>query len=634
VIRGRWVLPSALIIMPNLSGAALNGESIVSGQATFFRPDANTTIITQLSDKLIINFDSFSIGLNETVQFVQPSSSSFALNRVTGGSSSSILGQLSANGNIFLVNSAGVFFAPSAKIDVSGIIATTLDIVNQDFLQNNFEFTKVNGSGFGKVINEGEIKVLDGGFVVLAGDYSENSGLIQAKLGTVALASGSRVSLDLSGDGLIQFAVDQASVDALAGVNNLGQITANGGQVIMTAKVANDLASTVVQNSGTISAESIVEHEGNIFLSGSGGDVINTGALSVASLTEANGGSITVQSDSTTLIQENSVLTADSTNGTGGNIKILGERVGLFDQASLAASGATGGGEILIGGDRAGLNANVQNAKRTAITSEVSITADATDSGNGGKVIVWADENTHFEGNISAKGGDNAGDGGFVEVSGKENLFFDGVVDTSSLTGEVGTLLLDPRDIIISNGAAGADDAQVTGDNTSLFGDVDTVTDFTIAEQTLEGLTGTVILQADRDIIFQDLADNNLNLYGGFLVFQAGEDITFNDVNDVVTTAGSSIHFEADSPHAPTLGGDNIGTLSIGSINTGSGGVTLLGQDINLTGGTITGNGITIGEANTAGTDGQNTGAVLDTANQITFNNATGAFPKSRQDIL
>jgi trimeric autotransporter adhesin len=620
VLGARWVIPVTLVTLPQASNAELTGESIISGSAIFSRPDANTTIITQSSDKLIINFDSFSIGSNETVRFIQPSASSIALNRVLGGSASNILGQLSANGSIFLVNAGGIFIAPTAAIDVSSVIATTLDIANQDFLNNTFQFSKVAGSSFGKVISEGEISVADGGYVVLAGDYVENSGIIQAKLGDVALASGNRISLDLSGDGLIQFAVDQAAVDALAGVNNVGQITANGGNVVMTAKVANDLASTVVQNSGIISAESIAEVNGEIFLSGSGGDVINEGQL-VASSTETHGGTVIVQSDSTTLVEGSGSIDVSSVNGTGGQVQVLGERVGLFDQANISASGALGGGEVLIGGDQAGLNPDIQNAKRTAITSEITITADAIQSGNGGKVIVWADENTHFEGNISVKGGQQSGDGGFVEVSGKQNLFFDGTVNTFATNGQQGTLLLDPLDITIVDGAGGANDAELA-DDSILFADGGAVT-FTIAEQTLEAVTGNVILQADNSITVNDLTDNTLDFIGltsgNTIVFQAGGNIFFAGADDTLDTNNADLHIEGSSVHGTT----GTANTSPRSVFSGTGDMTFLGFQIFSDGGTFTGNNINFGAGTTAGAAGNFVGGVAALSENIIISGAT-----------
>ena len=129
----------------------------------------------------------------------------------------------------------------------------------------------------------------------------------------------------------------------------------------------------------------------------------------------------------------------------------------------------SGGGTVLIGGDYQGNNPDVQNASQTVITSEVSIKADATEDGDGGKVIVWSDDATRYYGDISATGGSESGDGGFVEVSGKEKLGFNGTINVTAENGADGSILLDPRDIIITDTTT-TDDGQL-GDSQILFAD-------------------------------------------------------------------------------------------------------------------------------------------------------------------
>ena len=136
---------------------------------------------------------------------------------------------------------------------------------------------------------------------------------------------------------------------------------------------------------------------------------------------------------------------------TGGNVNILGEKVGVI-AGNINASGINGGGNVLIGGDYQGLG-RCPNTLRTFVSSDSTINADAVSNGNGGRVIVWADETTRFKGNITARGGLFSGNGGFVEVSGKQFLDFGGNVNTLAANGNPGLLLLDPTDITIQNGA-------------------------------------------------------------------------------------------------------------------------------------------------------------------------------------
>ncbi|MEW5814562.1 MAG: filamentous hemagglutinin N-terminal domain-containing protein, partial [Spirochaetota bacterium] len=192
---------------------------------------------------------------------------------------------------------------------------------------------------------------------------------------------------------------------------------------------------------GKIQAES-----GDVFLLGEA--VTQSGIIEARH--QNDGGFIRIISSDTTLIS--GILDASSgESGIGGRIQVLGAKVGLTG-AEVNASGDRDGGEVLVGGDYKGQNAEIPNALRTFVGASSTITADARSNGNGGKVVVWADEVARFYGTISAQGGEAAGDGGFVEVSGKEYLAFRGTVNTLAPHGKTGTLLLDPANIAISNG--------------------------------------------------------------------------------------------------------------------------------------------------------------------------------------
>ena len=159
-------------------------------------------------------------------------------------------------------------------------------------------------------------------------------------------------------------------------------------------------------------------------------------------------------------------------------------RGGLLRNSTIEASGQAGGGVVLVGGDFHGENTDIPNSQRTYVGPDAVIRADAIESGDGGKVVIWSDEFTGFYGTVTARAGGLAGNGGFVEVSGKENLVYRGSADLRAAAGNLGTLLLDPRDITIQ--ASGSDDSQLTagvptGELASqiLFG-ATTATDFTV----------------------------------------------------------------------------------------------------------------------------------------------------------
>src|SRR5690554_2093053 len=251
--------------MPGLPGTLWaadlpqNGQ-VIAGNASITLPNGHTLNVEQLSDKAIIDWQSFNIGKGNTVNFEQNNIKSVALNRVTGNDPSAIYGNLNANGKVFLVNQNGVLFAEGANVNVGGLVASTLDIDNQDFLDGNYRF---QGNGNQAVINRGNIHA-DGGAVALLGGHVNNEGIIHANLGSVAMAAGEKITLDFAGDGLINLTIDQGQLDAL--VENHGAIQADGGSVYFTTHAADQVLDSVVNNTGQIRAHTVEQREGKIIL--------------------------------------------------------------------------------------------------------------------------------------------------------------------------------------------------------------------------------------------------------------------------------------------------------------------------------------------------------------------------------
>src|SRR5690554_1797724 len=239
------------------------GGQVMAGQADIQQSTARMDI-TQHSDKAIIHWQGFDIGAQAQVNFAQPSVNSVALNRVNAGNASQIYGQLNANGQVFLLNPNGIVFGQGSQVNVGGLVASTLDMTNQDFLDGTLRFSR--GTATGSVINQGEIQVAEGGLVALLAPQVINEGIIRAQLGNVALASGDKITLDAGANGLIQMAVEPSTLESL--VNNKQLIQADGGQVLMTASAADALAGGIVQNSGTVQAQSLQNQNGRILLLG------------------------------------------------------------------------------------------------------------------------------------------------------------------------------------------------------------------------------------------------------------------------------------------------------------------------------------------------------------------------------
>lgn len=286
VASARFVLKamslSLMLAFGSLVYAAPTDGTVSAGSATITGGPGSTTI-TQSSQNVVINWQSFSIGVGESVQFVQPNSSSVALNRVIGPDPSSILGSLSANGKVFLLNANGILFGQGAQVNVGGLVASTLGLSDSDFMAGRYKFS---GTSQGTVLNQGSINA-DGGYVALLGANVSNEGVISARLGTVALAAGDAITLDVAGDGLLNVTVDQSAVNAL--VQNSGMIQADGGHVLLTAQAAGDLLQGVVNNTGVIRAQTIENHQGTIKLLGN----MQSGTVNVGGTLDAsapNGG--------------------------------------------------------------------------------------------------------------------------------------------------------------------------------------------------------------------------------------------------------------------------------------------------------------------------------------------------------
>jgi filamentous hemagglutinin family protein len=429
--RVRTPRPSRLL-MALLAGCGVQaamalpqGGQVTSGNVTIGAPAGSSLNITQTTDKGIINWQSFNVGSGEKVNFQQPGATSSTLNRVVGSDPTSIFGQITANGQVFLINNSGVLFGPGAQVNAAGLVASTLQLTDSDYLAGNYV---LNGAG-GSVANQG---VLKAGFVALAGSQVSNTGTIVANGGTAALAAGDRVTLNLIGSDLVSMSVDAPTAAAL--VRSGGVVQADGGQVLISAKAADALLGTVVNVDGIVQAHSIGSRNGVITLDGGG-----SGIVTVTGKLDASG---------------------QGAGQTGGTVKVTGHDIALFDHAAVDVSGDAGGGVVRIGGDWHGAGADGDaNASQAFVGENATIAANAITSGKGGNVVVWSDDHTQFHGAIDARGGSGGGDGGDVETSGR-SLNSDGTVDASAAAGKGGkggNWLLDPIDITIQSIGTGTD---------------------------------------------------------------------------------------------------------------------------------------------------------------------------------
>lgn len=293
VVGRRALMLSALAVSLGMTGLAQAGSGPTGGQITtgsgLIQQSGATTTIKQNSQMLSLNWQSFNIASNQTVNFEQPGASSIAINRVLSSTPSEIFGHLNANGQVWLINPNGILFGQSAQVNVGGLVASTLDFDNSSLGSDSRSFS---GSGKGSVINQGMINAANGGYVALIGNQVSNQGVIGAQLGTVALGGGSAATLTFNGNQLVHLQVDQSTLNNLA--ENRQLIVANGGQVIMTAGAKDAVLASVVNNTGVVQAQTVQNHNGTITLLGGmdAGTVNVGGTLDASAPNGGSGGSI------------------------------------------------------------------------------------------------------------------------------------------------------------------------------------------------------------------------------------------------------------------------------------------------------------------------------------------------------
>lgn len=259
----------------NIAQALPQNGTVVSGAAAIDQSHPQKTIINQGTSSAVINWHGFDTTANETIQFNQPNANSTVLNRITSGVPTNFAGSLIANGEVFVVNPAGMVFTGTSQINAASFIATTMDIRNDDFMQGKYHFFFKPG-GYASIVNNGTITVADAGLVALIAPNVVNSqsGIITANLGTVELASGKAYVLDFNQDKLINFDAD--AILKSGSVDNAGKIRAKDGRVFLTASAVGKVLDNIVSMTNIAEADSITEKNGDVVLNGS---VNNTGNI-------------------------------------------------------------------------------------------------------------------------------------------------------------------------------------------------------------------------------------------------------------------------------------------------------------------------------------------------------------------
>ncbi len=512
-LRPVGIFSCGLLLSTSLAYGAPVGGQVSGGSATIAQTGPLTSI-TQNTGRAIIDWQGFDIAAGESVAIAQPSTASILLNRIHDTQPSVINGSLTANGQVILMNPNGMLFGKGSRIDVAGLIATSANIANDDFMTGDVLSFGEAGNPGASIINEGSITIRDAGLAALVAPNVQNDGAIVAALGSVQLAGADTMTVDLYGDGLISFAADNSTATA---VTQSGQVTAS--HILLQAADADHLLTSSVNLSGVTEATDMQIHDdGNVIL---GGDI----------------------------------------TATARDVTVSG---------TVIADGQQGGGNIRLGGDYQG-SGDLATAERTTIVSDADISASATTDGDGGRIIVWADDTTRMDSHIAATASDN-GDGGFIETSGKRILDLGGSADASAPNGAAGEWLLDPTDVTISGGA---------GNDVSAGGTFNGLTpiDATTINQALNGGTSVTITTTSGGGDMGDITLDNATISktGG-----GNATLTLKSDRSIATTGTNSISSSSGKLNLvlwSDTNNDGVGSVDLGdtTISTNGGDVVAAG---------------------------------------------------------
>lgn len=549
------------------------------GTGTLVTPNGNRFDIqggTQAGSNLFHSFQQFGLTLGQTANFLSNPTVQNILGRVTGGDASIINGLIQVTGgnsNLYLMNPAGIVFGAGASLNVpasfTATTATGIGFAGNKWFNtvgnNDYQSLIGNPTTFafdvaqpGSIVNAGNLAVGEGQSLTLLGGSVVNTGQVKAASGTITLAA-------VPGENLVRISQAESllSLEIAPPRDDAGQPLGITPQ---------DLPTLLTGTGGSVETRLSVSATGEVQLTDSGVTIPTQAGTAIAS--------------GTLDVSPVGVQDVAPSPQVGGEVNVLGNQVELLG-ATINASGTHGGGNVRIGGDYQGIG-TVPNALETLVSSDSVISANALNNGNGGKVIVFANNTASIHGTLTAKGGAVFGDGGLIETSGKQSLNLTSTPDASAPNGIGGTWLIDPTDITIINGGGGAigtNQVDVANINTSL----NTGTNVTITTDLGGTDQGNITQNADAPInktaggdtnLTLD-ADNDIILNGGISSTSGKLNLNLNanrdnngagrvEINGVISTLGGEIVFNG------TSGGNHGINISI-PIDSGGGKITFNG---------------------------------------------------------
>ncbi|ULT69326.1 GLUG motif-containing protein [Pseudomonas sp. BC42] len=559
--KGLVLMAAGLLSLGGLPAAfALpTGGTVVAGAADILPFDNGKQMsINQSTDKVIINWNDFSVNKGQAVTFNQPKTTSIALNRVIGVNGSNIQGQIKANGQVFLINPNGVVFGNNAQVNVGGLVASTHNISDDNFNAGNYKFA---GTSSAEVINNGSITAADGGNVALLGRSVRNEGTIKAQKGRVALGGGSAFTVSFDGNNLLDLQVDAAAINAL--VSNGGLLKADGGQVLMTAKSAGSMLQTVVNNQGAIEANTLSRKAGKITLDGGDVGVVNVGgSMSANALTAIGDGGVIETKGANTKVQLAARVNTQAGNGKVGTWKISSSEVNVSPTATA--------GSHTVYADTLSHNLATTNVELSSKTGDVSVDG-AIDWTSGNQLSVNSARDIQLNSSLKGSGG-----GTRVELNAAQDLKLNAAVELTGINSSLGldygnTYALGPNGRVTLSGSGAWFDA-----NGDLYKVIQNAAQLQAIGANLDGLY---------------VLGNNIA--GSGVIKSIGGSNTFTGTFDGLGNTVSGFTVNTDGPYGGLFGKSSgaISNLKLASMTingtTSNAGFGYIGGLVGLNGGSI-----------------------------------------------
>ncbi|WP_411883179.1 YDG domain-containing protein [Polaromonas sp. YR568] len=528
--------------------AADAANASVSAGAASVATVGNTTTINQSTQRAAIDWTSLSTRANEALVFNQPNAQAIALNRITGASPSELLGSLTANGQVFILNPNGVLFGAGSQVNVGGLVASTLSLSNADFEAGNYKFT---GSG-GSVVNQGTLNAAPGGYLALLAPEVRNEGVMTASLGTALLAAGNKVTLNLDNGSLLGYSIDQGAINALA--ENKQLIKADGGQVLLSAKAMDSLTTATVNNTGVIEARTLQNKAGRIMLMGDmAAGTVNVGGTLDASAPGGGNGGFIETSAANVNVAAGTRVTTKAASGQSGTWLI--DPVDFTIAAGSAAQTTSGMGADTLSTALDAGNVSIATSATTAGAGDIHVNSDVSWSANPSTLTLTAHRDVNFNASITYAGSGTAGltalAGRNVAVASNKAIAATGagslaVVFNSMRTGSQAGIAMATGSSITTNGG----DIVFGGGADPLTGFTTTYADgITLDGASLSSGAGDISLRGSGQTV-------GIRLTNGATISSTTGDVTLTGSGRLDNNRGDGVYLQSAGTAISTTGGN------------------------------------------------------------------------------